>query len=94
MGAADKRGDSRSFADGAEWVTPRSLRPGEIEALADKFLNRPFEEMLRDRDFRRLSDEDRGALAAEFRRRASLARAAEDEGSLGRRGTTHGRRSR
>jgi hypothetical protein len=73
-----KRGSSseaRDFADVPQWVTPTSLRPGEIADLADRFADRPFEEMLRDRDFLRLSDEERRALAAEFRRRASLARA-------------------
>ena len=66
---------ARDFARGPLWVSATSLRPGEIEALADKFADRPFEEMLRDRDFVRLTDEDRSALAAEFRRRASVARA-------------------
>jgi hypothetical protein len=81
------------FADAPLWVTPGSLRPGEIEALADKFAERPFEEMLQDRDFIRLSEEDLSALAAEFRRRASLARA-ETEGDdprEGRRATQRGR---
>jgi hypothetical protein len=42
--------------------------------------------MLRDREFVRLSDEDRSALAAEFRRRASVARAeAEGDDPRGRR---------
>jgi hypothetical protein len=78
--------DARDFADAPRWVTPTSLRPGEIAALADKFADRPFEEMLRDRDFVRLSDEDRSALAAEFRRRASVARAeAEGDDPRGRR---------
>jgi hypothetical protein len=77
--------DARDFARGPLWVTPASLRPGEIEALADRFSDRPFEEMLRDRDFVRLSDEDRSALAAEFRRRAALART-EAEGDDPRRG--------
>jgi hypothetical protein len=66
---------ARDFARGPLWVSAASLRPGEIAALADRFADRPFEEMLRDRDFVRLSDEDRSALAAEFRRRASVTRA-------------------
>ena len=82
-----KRESSRGAGDFAGeplWVTPTSLRPGEIAALADKFSDRPFEEMLRDRDFARLSEEDRSALTAEFRRRASVARA-EAEGDAPRR---------
>jgi hypothetical protein len=75
---------ARDFARGPLWVSAASLRPGEITALADRFSDRPFEEMLRDRDFVRLSDEDRSALAAEFRRRASVARA-EGEGDPRRR---------
>jgi len=87
--------DDRDFEDGSTWVTPMSLRPGEIKALADKFSNRPFEEMLSDREFLRLSDEDRAALAAEFRRRASIARGAADgEDSRGRRTAAHRRRIR
>ena len=85
---------ARDFAGGPLWVTPTSLRPGEIEALADRFADRPFDEMLRDRDFVRLSDEDRSALAAEFRRRASVARAeAEGEDPRGRRRANKWRRT-
>ena len=75
------------FPEAPRWATPRSLRPGEIEALADKFAERPFEEMLQDRDFIRLSEEDRSALAAEFRRRASRAGAEADSEGLRRRAT-------
>jgi hypothetical protein len=73
MGAADKRPHGRSFIDAPVWASPSSLRPGEIEALADRYSGRPFEELLRDRDFRRLSEEDVRALTAEFRRRAARA---------------------
>ena len=90
----ERSGGARDFARGPVWVTPTSLRPGEIEALADKFADRPFDEMLRDRDFVRLSDEDRSALAAEFRRRASVARAeAEGDDSRGRRRANKWRRT-
>jgi hypothetical protein len=87
--------EARDFADTPQWVTATSLRPGEIAALADKFAERPFEEMLRDRDFARLSDEDRSALAAEFRRRASVARAeAKSDDPPGRRRANPRRRTR
>ena len=90
----ESSGAARDFARGPLWVTPTSLRPGEIEALADRFSDRPFEEMLRDRDFLRLSDEDRSALAAEFRRRASFANAeAEGGDQRGRRRAKTGRRT-
>src|SRR5215210_3232582 len=86
---------TRDLARGPFWVTATSLRPGEIEALADRFSDRPFEEMLRDRDFVRLSDEDRSALAAEFRRRASAARAeAEGDDPRGHRRVSRWRRTR
>ena len=86
---------ARDFARGPLWVSATSLRPGEIEALADKFADRPFDEMLRDRDFVRLSEEDRSALAAEFRRRASVARAeAEGDEPRGLRRANKWRRTR
>jgi hypothetical protein len=86
---------ARDFVRGPLWVSATSLRPGEIEALADKFADRPFEEMLRDRDFVRLTDEDRSALAAEFRRRASVARAeAEGDEPRGLRRANKSRRTR
>jgi hypothetical protein len=96
MGTADKRPHGRSFIDAPPWTSASSLRPGEIEALADRFSERRFEEMLRDREFLRLSDEERSALAAEFRRRALVARAeAKGDGPQGRgRATRWMRRSR
>ena len=62
-----------------EWVTPRSVGPAEIRALAERFSGGSLDEMLRDRDFRRLSNDGMKALADEFRRRAALARADVDE---------------
>jgi hypothetical protein len=64
-----------SLDDSPAWVTPRDLRPGSIEALADKFSGRPFKDMLRDREFKHLSETEVQALAAEFRRRADRVRA-------------------
>jgi hypothetical protein len=80
------RGQSPStdlFIDGPEWITTGSLRPAEIEALADRFSNRPFQDLLNDREFRRLSDPDVRALAAEFRRRAVRTRAQTDADAPG-----------
>jgi hypothetical protein len=73
-----REGSRRSFDrldDSPARVTPRDLRPGSIEALADKFSGRPFKDMLRDRDFKHLSETEVQALAAEFRRRADRVRA-------------------
>jgi hypothetical protein len=71
------------FIDDAEWITTGSLRPAEIEALAERFSNRPFRDLLNDREFRRLSDPDVRALAAEFRRRALRTRAQTDADARG-----------
>jgi hypothetical protein len=71
------------FIDDAEWITTGSLRPTEIEALAERFSNRPFQELLNDREFKRLSDPDVRALAAEFRRRAVRTRAQTDADARG-----------
>ena len=91
----ESSGGARDFDRGSLWVTPTSLRPGEIKAIADKFAERPFEDMLRDRDFIRLSDDDRSALAAEFRRRASVARAeAKGDAPRGHRRANKSRRAR
>lgn len=64
----------QDFGDDPIWVTGSDLRPGKIEVLAERFSGRPFEEMLRDPEFKRLSEEEVVALTAEFRRRAAHAR--------------------
>jgi hypothetical protein len=63
------------FIDSPAWVTREDLRPNAIEALADKFSGRSFEDMLVDREFKRLSETELQALADEFRRRAGHIRA-------------------
>jgi hypothetical protein len=43
------------FPDDPIWVTLSEPRPGRIEALAERFSGRPFEEMVRDPELGRVS---------------------------------------
>ncbi|HLM94113.1 MAG TPA: hypothetical protein VK273_09905 [Gaiellaceae bacterium] len=57
---------------------PSGLRAEKVAAIAERFVDSSFKDMLRDREFKRLSDSEVKALAEEFRRRAAHSRAEVD----------------